>query len=118
MATIREVLERLEKNKHERKIIKETIGQALLGSAAWVKCDEEVKQEKSRLNGIKQTVLSSFQGDVDELERLNNEIKNDSEVLSDIAMTMFMKGESIDIEHKGKRYEPKIKVSFKQMALL
>lgn len=118
MATIREVLDRLDANKNERKIIKETLKQALEGSAAWVKCHDEVAQEKARLKNIEVTVLSSYSNDVSELERLNAEIKNDTEVLSDIALTMFMKGESIEIEHNGKKYEPKIKVSLKQMSLL
>lgn len=118
MANIREVLDRLEKCKAERKIIKEALGQMLLGSAAWVKCNDEVANEKARLKSIRESVLSSAQSDVDELERLNLEIKNDTEVLSDIAMAMFMKGESIEIENKGKKYEPKIKVSFKQMKLI
>lgn len=118
MANIREVLDRLEKCKAERKIIKEALGQMLLGSAAWVKCNDEVTNEKARLKSIRESVLSSAQSDVDELERLNLEIKNDTEVLSDIALTIIMKGETIDLQDSdGKKYEAKLKVDFKQLAL-
>lgn len=118
MATIREVIDRLEANKQERKILKETIAQALEANGPWVKARDEVREEKARLKQIEMRVLTDYAGEVEQLEKLNLEIKNDNEVLSDMALTLFMKGENIEIENKGKKWKPEIKVLFKQMSLL
>lgn len=119
MSTIREVLARIEETKKQRKILKETINQALAGNAPWVRIKEEVTEDKARLERAKEAVLyPHYQGEMQELERLDLEIKNDTEVLSDIALNMFMKGENIEIENNGKTYRPKVSVLFQQMKLL
>lgn len=118
MSTIREVLDRIEANKKERKIVKETITQALESNGSWSKTKQDVTEEKARLKRIEDAVLSSYESEVRELERLNLEIKNDTMVLSDIALTLFMKGENIEIETNGKKYRPRVSVSFQQMKLL
>ena len=119
MSTIREVLARIEETKKQRKILKETINQALAGNASWVRIKEEVTEDKARLERAKEAVLyPHYQGEMQELERLDLEIKNDNEVLSDMALTLFMKGENIDIETSKGKYTPKVSVSFKQMKLL
>lgn len=118
MATIREVIDRLEANKQERKKLKEIITQGLEQNGPWANARDEVREEKERLKRVEMNVLADYASEVDQLEKLNLEIKNDKEVLSDIAMAMFMKGESIEVETKGKKWEPTFTVSFKQMSLL
>lgn len=118
MSTIREVLERIEVNKRERKKLKDMMKEALEQNGPWVKAHDEVVQEKARLKQIEVSVLSDYKSEVDELEKLNLEIKNDTEVLSDMALTLFMKGQNIDVETDTKKYAPKISVSFKQLKLL
>lgn len=118
MANIREILQRLEFNKQERKRLRELMAEALASSASWVRIKEELDEDKARLKQTKLAVLSGYKSEIEELERLNREIKNDAAVLSDVAISMLMKGENINVETDVKRYEPRVIVSFKQMKLL
>lgn len=113
------VIERLKEDKKRRKEIKAMLREAREQNASWVKIKEEMDEARARLKRVEQAIDADYKAEVEELEKLNLSIKNDNEVLSDIALTMLMKGENIDIQDsEGNKYEPKTRVTFKQLTLL
>ena len=113
-----EVLERIKFDKHRRKAIKAMFKEALEQNGRWVAIKEEFDKTKARLKQAEMAVLADYKSGVEELERLNLSIKDDTQLLSDITLTILMKGEEVRLEDaEGKRYEAHLKVDLKQLKL-
>lgn len=112
-----EVLERIRSNRRVAKSIREGIRAECQQSKAYREHAEVVADHKQKMKRIEASVCD--QKDIQQLENMKAEIKNDQQVLTDLALNAYTKGENIEIDRteEGERYTPVFKVTF-QMQLL
>ena len=76
-----------------------------------------MKDESTRKMKAIELALSD-PADLQKIDNLKADIKNDKQVITDIALSEMMGGHSIELEDdEGNTYQPTIKISF-QMQLL
>lgn len=115
MANLQEIFNRIQKSKKEQKEIKTMFRDALLNSKAHIEASEELKRLKDKKKQIEEGIKDDFRTEFDKLEVLKAEIENDSLLLSDAAMSAYVKGQTVEIrDEKDNRYEPVFNVRFKK----
>lgn len=111
-----ELIERIKENRRVKKSINESIRAECSQSNKYRQHADEVSKRKQEMKQIELSVASP--NDLQQIDRLKAEIKNDQQVLSDIALNAYTKGETISVDlGEGQQYNPIIKVTF-QMQLL
>ncbi|MEI6288269.1 MAG: hypothetical protein WCP18_01620 [bacterium] len=112
---LQEVFNRIQESKKEQKQIKSSYRDALLSSAQYQKISEELKELRDKKKEVEETIRVDFRSEYAKLEDLKIDLETDYEMLSDIALTQLMKGETISItDINDVKYEPAFSVRFKK----
>jgi len=116
MSKLDEVFFRIQKTKREQKKIRDAYKDALQSTPSYKKTVEELNELKEKKKKIETDVRADFHSDFTKLEDLKIDLDTDKEMLSDLAMTQLMKGETVKIvdEENQIEYEPVFQVSFKK----
>jgi hypothetical protein len=116
MSKIQEVFDRIQKTKKEQKELKAMYRDALVNSSAYQRSVEELKKLKEEKKKYEDGVKQEFASEFDKLEIMKNELMNDNQLLSDMAMSQVAKGEKIEISDEYEtKYEPIFSVRFKKI---
>lgn len=111
-----EVIDRIRSNRRVAKSIRDGIRAECQQSKPYREHAEVVADHKEKMKRIEAAVCDPK--DLQQLDNLKAEIKNDQQVLTDLALNLYTKGEDIELDAgDGKRYTPTFKVTF-QMQLL
>lgn len=114
MPNLEEVYKRLEKNKKRKKEIAKMVSDEMSHNSRYQEIKEELKTLRDEKKAIEHTVLASSP-DFAELEELKAEIQTDQEVLSDLALNMYVKDETVEIvDEYDQTWFPSFKVTFKK----
>lgn len=116
---IEELFTRLAENKKELKRLKAITTEALKSSKPWATITEEINEAREKRKRIEDTVLADYSETLNDIEKLKLEVANDQMIISDIALNALMRGESIAVNDAdgNVRWEPNIKITFKQQSL-
>ena len=116
MASLQEIFNRLQKTKKEQREIKAMYRDALKNSGGYQTVLDEVGILKAKKKTIEEGIQDDFRVEFDKLEVLKADIENDSMLLSDAALSEYLKGKGVEIidEYENK-YEPIFKVQFKKV---
>lgn len=116
MQDIQEVYNRIQEKKKERKRLKKMLKDGLEASTPFREIKDEMDTIKAKRKEIESGVLASYQHEKQDLEALDSELKDEQQVMDDIALTMYMKGESIIFKNENdEEYEPTFKVKYKKI---
>jgi hypothetical protein len=115
MPSLQEVHARLRSKKKERSDLQKAFKDELAGHPRYGQVVEEFKRLKEEKRSIENQVWAAASADAQKLDLLSLDIKSDREMLSSIALTMYAKGETVEIvdEHQV-RWVPAFTVSFKK----
>lgn len=114
MPNLEEVYKRLEKNKKRKREIAKMISDELSHSSRYQEIKEELKTLREEKKAIEQTIQAG-NPDFKEIEELKAEIQTDTEVLSDLALNMYMKDQTVEIKDEyDQSWYPNFKVTFKK----
>ncbi|MFZ2189741.1 MAG: hypothetical protein WAV48_03085 [Candidatus Magasanikiibacteriota bacterium] len=117
MQDLQAIFNRLQEAKKKQKDIKSSYKEALKNSSSYEDVVDELKTLRAKKKEIEEAVRRDFSSEFTKLEDLKIDIESDTELITDIAITQLMKGESIAIKDEdGKDYEPVFKVNFKKIA--
>ncbi|HBU06532.1 MAG TPA: hypothetical protein DEB09_00435 [Candidatus Magasanikbacteria bacterium] len=117
MQDLQAIFNRLQEAKKKQKDIKASYKEALKNSSSYTDLVDELKTLRAKKKEIEEAVRRDFGSEFTKLEDLKIDIESDTELITDIAITQLMKGESIAIKDEdGKDYEPVFKVNFKKVA--
>ncbi|HUT22303.1 MAG TPA: hypothetical protein VMX18_02745 [Candidatus Bipolaricaulota bacterium] len=116
MQNIQEVFNRVQearnKQKELRKIYKDTLGQ----TPGYKDMVDEFNETRDKKKNLEAQVRQDFAKEFEELDSLKADIQTDEELLSDIALNKFVKGETVEVTDKGdNNYEPVFHVKFKKV---
>jgi hypothetical protein len=74
---------------------------------------DEMKTMKERKKSIESQVMAAALSDANQIDDLGNEIKHDTELLADVALNMYVKGQPVEvIDEYNVRWVPEFSVKF------
>jgi hypothetical protein len=107
---------RIQKTKAEKKELEAMIKEAFASNDRWHAKNCEIKELVAQRKHIEDSILDDFRKEEDKIEVIKNEIDNDIQIRSDLALGELLKTGKIEpIEIEGVRYEAEIKVNFKKV---
>ncbi len=116
MQDLKEILQRMRQKKQERREVGSIYKELLAQSKPYADLLDQLKALKAKKLQIEHAVQEECSKEMETVERLVMDIKTDAQMLSDIALTKFMKGETIELTDENEvKYEPVFKVVFKKM---
>jgi hypothetical protein len=116
MTNLHEVFNRLQNSQKDQRELKKMYREALSVNAPYQELLKELDILKIKKKQIEAGVQADFREEFDKLEGLKLNIAGDKQILSDIALTQFTKGEEVKVvdEHQVE-YEPIFSVRFQKM---
>ncbi len=116
MRDIQDIFNELEEIKKEQSAIRKDYSGMLANDGEYEKLKDAYETARIAKKELEISIQSSMGGAYERLEELKTERAALEEMLSDIAMTQLMKGESIEISDKHHNtYEPVYKIRFKKV---
>lgn len=116
MQNIQEIFDRIQKAKTRQKAIKAMCREGLADIPEYTEINDKIKNLRERKKQIEQTIKEGFAKEITEFEDLKVDIDSDNELLSDIALTQLMKGETVEVKDQYEnQYEPLFTVRFKKV---
>ena len=114
MQTLNEVYKRLDKAKKKRKELNKMLKDELSANVRYQEIQEEAKALREEKKGIEMEIRSGS-GELSELDELKIEISTDQELISDIALNMYVNNETVEIvDENDEKWYPQFKVTFKK----
>ena len=116
MQDLQSIFNRIQEAKKKQKDLKAMYSDALSTAQEYQEIKEKMKTMRDRKKQIEVTIKEQFVSEMTKLEDLKIDIESDMELLSDMAMTQLMKGETLEIKDEyDNGYEPTFKVKFKKV---
>ena len=114
MPNLQEVFNRIEERKRESRSIKLQYRDALESSGEYREVVDKLEQLRARKKQLEGIAWSEV-GSKDKFETTKLHIKEDREMLSDMALSNLMKGETVKVtDRDNNEYEPLFSVRFKK----
>jgi len=116
MVNLQEVFNRIKESQKKQKEISAMYRDALASSQSYQETIDEYKQLREKKKRIENDIKSEFSAEITKLESLKLDLKTDKELMSDIALTQLMKGETLELKDEyDNEYEPIFNVKFKKV---
>ena len=113
MATLQEVFVRMREKQKEQRELKKVYRDALASQKEYENVLDEFDKIKTHKKAIEADVKSELFQEFERLEKLKLDIASDKELLADLAVNTYVKGETVIVrdEHE-QEYEPMFSVKF------
>ena len=109
--TYRELLEKKRERRERFKAFKDE----LAASKQYEDLAQELKALRERKKSIENDIKSRSLADARKLEELTLEIRSEQELLSDLALNAYLKGETVEIvDETNAKWVPLFRVTFKK----
>lgn len=115
MADIQSVFDRIKSKKQKRKDLQALYKEALGNSKTYQEILEDIDRLKDKKLRVEAAIRADFVNEFAQIDRLKGDLQSDEQVLNDMVLSEFMKGETIEIiDEYNNKYEPIFKVAFKK----
>jgi len=116
MKNMQEVFDQIQELKQTKKEIAREYRDTLAQTEGYEDLKEEVKTLREKKKAKEAQAQVSFGSRWDEYEKATADIAEKEQMLTDIAMTNLMDGQSINLKDKNNvEYEPSYKITFKKI---
>jgi BMFP domain-containing protein YqiC len=115
MKSLQEVFDRIEETKREQHSIKASYKDTLDSSPEYQDILDKLKKLKIQKKEIEDSAKADLGSQWDKLDLLSLHIREDKELLTDVAISTMMKGEAVKVVDKNEaEYEPVFSVRFRK----
>lgn len=115
MIDIQEIFNRIQETKKKQKDIRSAYKEALASSEEYKEIKDKVETLKARKKQIEASVKENFSTELTKLDDLKIDLESDAVMLSDMALSKLMKGETVQVtDQYNNNYEPLFTVRFKK----
>jgi hypothetical protein len=114
MTQLQLIYDRQAQTRQEIKEIKAMAAEALENHPKYQDALAELNAAKSKADTLKAEILEGYQKDLDKLDTLKADADNDRQLMTDQALSQFVKGEEVVVTHKGVEYVAEFSVRFKK----
>ena len=116
MTQLDTVFRRLQDQKKEQRDLRKILRDALFSSKEYEAHIEKLDEMKRRKKELEEGIHESNRSEVNKLEQLKASIDADREMLADLAMSHYAKGETVTVmDAHDQVYEPQFSVAFKKV---
>jgi septal ring factor EnvC (AmiA/AmiB activator) len=106
---------RIRKTKKELKELNTIVRDTFAASQSLKNINEDLKELRDKKRRYEAEIKQECADELEKADRLKQSLKADQQLLSDVALTKFMKGETIELtDENDVKYEPVVKISFKK----
>ncbi len=113
MMSYEEIYKRIQKNKKERSEASKMIRDELANNAKYQVLAEELKRIRDEMATIKNEVRSFSAAEAQKLDDLATDIKTDNILLTDVTISKFIAGETVEIvDENNQKWVPAFTVRF------
>lgn len=115
MPNLEEVYGRLKAKKREKGELQRSFRDELAQHPRYPQLVEQLAQLKEEKKAIENQVRAGSSADAEKIDLLTLDIKSDREMLSGIALTMYARGQQVEIvDEQNVRWVPSFTVAFKK----
>lgn len=115
MMSHEEVYKRLQVAKKQKAEAAKMIRDELANNAKYVALTEELKKIKDEIKSIQNEVRNFAASEAQKLDELTTDIKADTQILTDIVVSKFMAGETVEIvDENNQKWVPAFSVRFQK----
>ncbi len=115
MIDIQEIFNRIQETKKKQKDIRSAYKEALAASEEYKEIKDKVETLKARKKQIETSIKENFSSELTKLDDLKIDLESDAVMLSDMALSKLMKGETVQVtDQYNNNYEPLFTVRFKK----
>lgn len=115
MQDLQEVFNRIQETKKKQKDIRSAYKEALASSEEYKELDQKIKTLRERKKQIENSIKEQFASELTKLDDYKIDLESDTVMLSDIALTKLMKGETVQVmDQYNNTYNPLFAVRFKK----
>jgi len=116
MANVQEIFNRIKVKQGEYKTVKSIEKDVMTNSQEYQLILEEIKALKDKKRKIEIALKSDLRSELDKMDAIKLDIASDREMLSNLALTQLIKGESVTvIDEKNNKYGPIFSVRFEKI---
>lgn len=113
---LQEVYSRIQETKKKIKDIRTAYKDALSSTGSYAEIKEKIQALQMKKKQIEAGVKEGFTGELEKMDEYNLDLKSDTMLLTDAAMSKLMKGETVElIDEYNNKYEPEFSVKFKKV---
>ena len=114
MLDLKEVHQRLEELKRRRRDLNRMFKDELAQNEQYKKIVDEIKILREKRKSIENAARVSCFGGSDELDRIKEQINDENQLLTDLALNQYIAGQTVEILAEDTRYVPQFSVKFKK----
>ncbi|MBU0613801.1 hypothetical protein KJ766_00765 [Patescibacteria group bacterium] len=115
MPNLESVYKRIQKNKKEKNQISKMLRDELASNQRYQELVEKLTKLRLEKKAIEDEVKSVSKSDISRMDDLKVEIQTDIELISDIALNMYVQKENVEIiDENDQKWYPQFKVAFKR----
>ncbi len=115
MPDLKEIHARIRAKKDEKRKVNTIFKDVLSQSKPYQDLLEEIRKLKTKKIQIETEIRTDFGKEMEQLERIAMDVKTDEMLLTDLSLTMLMKGQPLDLtDENDVKYEPVFKITYKK----
>lgn len=115
MNDLQEVFNRIRETRNKAKEIRKMYQDSLIANQEYQEIKEKLENLKLRKKQIETEIKEDQMADFQKLDAYKMNVKNDMEMMSDLALNMLVSGETVEVvDADNAKYEPLFTVKFKK----
>lgn len=117
MKSVQEIFARILEASKQKKDLQRNYRDALVNLVEYKNVNDELKNLQIKKKQIENAIKSQLSGDIEKMEQLDASLKDDYQLLSDVALSRLIQGEAVAVtDESNNNYEPIFSVKFKKSA--
>lgn len=115
MQDLNEVFKKINEEKKERKRLQDMYKDLLANSKPYQDAVDALADAKAKKQQIEASIRAEMPTEMDEVDRIKESLDAHKQLMTDLAMSKLMKGETVEItDEQDTKYEPVFSVRFKK----
>ncbi len=115
MKSVQEIFDRLQDKKKQVKVVRQKYKQELAFSGEHQRLTDDMEKLRAKKKTYEQSIREQAGANFARIDELALAIRQDTQMLSDVALTSIMKGERVEVKDEYTEYEPVFAVRFKRI---
>lgn len=114
MKSVQDIFNRLQEKKHQVKTVRRKYKDELALSSEYQKINDDMQKLRTKKKEYEKSIRDQAGANFARIDELALAIRQDTQMLSDVALTSIMKGERVEVKDSHSEYEPVFTVRFKR----
>lgn len=115
MKSVQDIFNRLQEKKDQVKVVRRKYKEELAASSEYQRIIEDAQKLREKKKKYENAIREQSGAAFSKLDELSLAIRQDAQMLSDVAFTSIMKGERVEVKDDHSEYEPVFTVRFRRI---